>query len=276
MPIRKMIIALLFVILISLSTLSAQTPRLTLPDFETLFKGIDGTFLLYDEANDQLIVYNPDRAQTSFTPYSTFKILNSMISLETGAIDDVETLVPFDPETVDLSNLTPQLRELWGQDHTMRTAIRDSVVWFYVEMARRVGQEQMQASIDLVGYGNQLITGWIDPVPFWLGGDGSATTLEITPYQQMDFIRAFYHEEFEFSQRTYDLVKDILIRDETDDYRLSAKTGGATLGWYVGYVEVDDRVYYFVLNLDQSGQIRIDLTYAILREMGIIPREASG
>jgi beta-lactamase class D len=52
--------------------------------------------------------------------------------------------------------------ESWNQDHTLRSAIRDSVVWYYQELARRVGDEQMQHYVAAVEYGNQDISGGID------------------------------------------------------------------------------------------------------------------
>jgi beta-lactamase class D len=50
----------------------------------------------------------------------------------------------------------------WNQDQTMRTAIKYSSVWFYQELARRIGQEQMQRYVTLANYGNQDISGGID------------------------------------------------------------------------------------------------------------------
>jgi beta-lactamase class D len=64
---------------------------------------------------------------------------------------------------------------------------------------------------------------------------------------------------------------------------LSGKTGTGwrdddLFGWFVGYVEKDAEVYFFVLNLDLDENmppdaalnLRYDLTHAILVEMGIL------
>ncbi len=58
--------------------------------------------------------------------------------------------------------------------------MKHSVVWFYQEVARRIGAERMQAHLDALGYGNRDISGGIDK--FWLTGG-----LRISPHEQIDF-----------------------------------------------------------------------------------------
>jgi beta-lactamase class D len=71
-----------------------------------------------------------------------------------------------------------------------------------------------------------------------------------------------------------------MIYEQTDDYTLHAKTGWGIryeiqVGWFVGYVEKDDEVYFFATNLetknpDEGFRSRIEITYSILRELRII------
>jgi beta-lactamase class D len=111
-----------------------------------------------------------------------------------------------------------------------------------------------------------------DDFPFWLNG-----SLQISADEQLRFLQAFYEEELVFSDRTTAIVKDIILREETDTYRLSGKTGsgltrdGVALGWFMGYVETQDNVYYFVTNMDAVGDIRVDLSRRILVELGVLP-----
>jgi beta-lactamase class D len=51
-------------------------------------------------------------------------------------------------------------------------------------------------------------------------------------------------------------VKDIMVIDRQDNYTLSGKTGWGrdvdgmkNIGWYVGYLERDQNVYFYVLNV---------------------------
>ncbi|MFM6203764.1 penicillin-binding transpeptidase domain-containing protein, partial [Planktothrix sp.] len=75
----------------------AQNQNLN-PNFERHFKelGIEGSIIIYDLNQNRFYEYNPTRNQTQFLPASTFKILNSLIALETQAIADEKTILPWD------------------------------------------------------------------------------------------------------------------------------------------------------------------------------------
>lgn len=236
------------------------------PDFGKYFQqaNVKGTFILYDLKKDQYLVYNSKRASTRIIPASTYKIFNSLVALETGVINDENEAIAWDG----VKRKFPQ----WNRVQTMRTAIKDSVVWFYQELARRIGQERMQHYINLAGYGNRDISGGIDQ--FWLQGG-----LRISPQEQIDLLVKLYRNELPFSQRTMNIVKDILINQKTSDYILRGKTGWATdfipqVGWYVGYLERSDNVYFFALNIDitkpEDIKARIAITKSILQDMGLI------
>src|SRR5215216_375838 len=58
------------------------------PELGTAFakEGVVGTFALYDGQKDALTLVEPRRAAMRYVPASTFKIANSVIALETGAV----------------------------------------------------------------------------------------------------------------------------------------------------------------------------------------------
>lgn len=93
--------------------------------------GIEGCFILYDVQNDTSIIYNQLRATQQFLPASTFKIPNSLIALECEAIHDENEVIAWDS----VKRFVPA----WNKDHNLRTGIKNSVVWFYQELARRIG-----------------------------------------------------------------------------------------------------------------------------------------
>ena len=181
------------------------------------------------------------RADRAFLPASTFKIPNSLISLETGAIKDENEVLKWDGKDRGV--------EGWNADQDMRTAIRRSTVWFYQELARRIGRERMQAWLERLDYGNREAGPVVDT--FWLDGD-----LRITPRQQLAFIEKLRKGELPFSRRTVKIVEEILIVDRGPGWVLRAKTGWAgrvepSIGWYVGWLErADGRTWTFVVNLD--------------------------
>lgn len=239
------------------------------PDFDRLFRGVNGTFVLYDPQNDVTLAYNPERAQQRFAPHSTFKILNAAISLETGAMPDEDFIIEWDQEQYPLTEYpeTSPFNE-WRQDQNLRTGMQYSVVWFYTEVARRIGEEQMADWVERVGYGNMDTSAWLEPVPFWLGG-----SLEITSLEQTQFLWRFYNGELGFSERTTDIVRDLIVLEETETYRLSGKTGTGPdgTGWLVGYLERGDDVYVYALNITPvESANRLELTKQIFIEMGLI------
>lgn len=237
------------------------------PDFEKYFEGFDeGAFVLYDQAGSRYIRYNPDRCAERFIPASTFKIMNSLIGLESGVIPDESYVIQWDGTHYDFAE--------WNKDHTLKTAFQNSVVWYYQEIARRLGQEKMQQYVDAAHYGNQDISGQIDT--FWLEGG-----LRISADEQIEFLKRLHDDDLPFSQRSMDIVKDIMIIEETDDYVFRGKTGtGARItphvGWFVGYLETSDNVYFFATNIalrtveGNIGKAR-EITQAILRDQGLMP-----
>ncbi len=227
---------------------------------------VSGTFVLYDQNNEKYIYYNQVQAKKYYTPASTFKICNSLIGLETGVIRDENFEIPWDSVNRPIAN--------WNGDHDLKTAFKNSTVWYYQELARRVGEKQMKQWLDSVRYGNADTSGGIDK--FWLQGG-----LRITPEQQIDFLKRLHDNKLPFSQRSMDIVKSIMIAKDTSGYIVRAKTGWGNendinIGWFVGYVAADDNVYYFA-NCIQTGdnnnkdfaRARLDIVYKILDELKI-------
>lgn len=229
---------------------------------------VEGAFALYNLKEDKYILYNPSEFDKAYSPASTFKICNTIIGLETGVIKDENFVIKWD-------SVTRQNPD-WNKDTDLKTAFKNSTVWYYQELARRVGSVKMKQLLDSLHYGNADTTGGIDK--FWLRGG-----LTITPRQQIDFLKRLYFNKLPVTIRTHDIVKRIFIAEQTKRYTLRGKTGwavanGINIGWYVGYVETKNNVYFFV-NLVQNSDMdysdifsrsRIDVTRKILRLMLII------
>jgi len=251
------------------SPASAQTHRATtLPAKH--YHGFGGGFLLYDRNADRFTVFRPEACRRRLSPASTFKILNSLIGLESGVIRDEHFVIPWDSVHRDV--------ESWNRDHDLASAMANSVVPYYQELARRVGRARMSAYIDSTGYGNNDASGPIDR--FWLGG-----TLLISAKEQVGFLRRLYDGNLPFSSRPMEIVKEILILERTGTYVLRGKTGfaedrsGVAVGWFVGYVEKSGNVYFFALNMTSPNRkrdggkifaLRKSAAVAILRDLGVL------
>ena len=227
----------------------------------------EGIFVLYDQNNDLLITYNQSQLNEPFIPASTFKILNSLIGLETGVIEDENFVLTWD-------SVVRQVPD-WNKDQDLKSAFKNSTVWYYQELARRVGGKQMKYWLDKVNYGNADTSGGIDK--FWLSGG-----LRITPLQQIDLLKRLRNNMIPFSQRSIDIVKNIMIAEENMEYTMRGKTGWSSqdnkdIGWYVGYLETKGNVYYFAnciqtadLNNNNFGKARKEIVYQILKELRLI------
>jgi beta-lactamase class D len=248
-------------------------------DLRAFFKNGAGAFVLYDLKHDRYIRYNEARCRERFSPKSTFKIPNSLIGLETGVISDANFLIPWDRQKYPpQDNWNQEPFSHWAQDQTLRSAIKYSVVWYYKELAKRVGEDRMQRYVAAFNYGNNNISGGIDN--FWLNN-----SLMISADEQIAFLKAFYTGKLPISKRSTDIVKDILVLEETPAYKLSGKTGGGPInegtyiGWFVGYLETKGDVYFFALNIEGADfssirDQRVLITKQILRKLGYLPSPA--
>ena len=238
----RLVIFLVF--LVSLSSLSARTFR-EAPELAKIFtdNGVQGTFVLLDPATDTVVVLNETRAKQRFTPASTFKIANSLIGLDTGAVKSADEVLPYGGK--------PQRLKAWERDMNLRDAIKASNVPVYQELARRIGLERMRAGVTKLGYGNMEIGNVVDR--FWLDGP-----LAISAIEQTEFLGRLVAGKLPVSAEAVREVKEITLLEKTESYALHGKTGWHVdgkqqIGWWVGWVERDGKSYPFALNIDMAG-----------------------
>lgn len=56
--------------------------------------GVRGTLVVYDVAAERFIGFDRTRAEARFVPASTFKVVNSLIGLASGAVKSVDEALP--------------------------------------------------------------------------------------------------------------------------------------------------------------------------------------
>jgi beta-lactamase class D len=184
-------------------------------------------FILRDHTHESVHYLNKDLCLQRSLPASTFKIFNALVALDLGVAPDDNLLIKWDG--VDRGN------PAWNKDLTLREAFRASAVWYFQELARRNGQAQMQRYLDTVQYGNRRISK-IDT--FWLDG-----SLQISPDEQLGFIRQLYFNELPFAERSQRIVKSMMLWEDSSRYKLYYKTGwgkqvaGPDVLWVVGFSE---------------------------------------
>lgn len=204
------------------------------------FAKYDGTAVILDMNNSKRTIYGDARADERLSPCSTFKILNSIISLDTEAIKD-------ENETIKWDGMEREY-PAWNRDHNMRSAMPVSVVWFYQELASRVGAGMMQIGVVAAQYGNMDTTKTL--TDFWLG-NGS---LRISANEQVDFLSSMISGKLPFAPRSVAIAKDIMTIESKNGYRFGGKTGSCGgIGWFVGFVEKKGNTKVFAFNIKGEG-----------------------
>lgn len=223
---------------------------------------VTGTFVLLNPAKGTLHIWNEARARQRFIPASTFKIPNTLIGLENGAVKNVDEVLPYGGK--------PQWIKEWEQDLSLRHAIKISAVPIYQELARRVGLEKMKQSVEKLGYGNRQVGDVVDR--FWLDGP-----LQISAVEQVEFLDRLLKNDLPVKPSSVQAVKDIVTKEQVGQQTIHYKTGWGIstkpgIGWIVGWVEDGGRLLPFALNIDMAqeadGKKRLPLLKECLRSLG--------
>jgi beta-lactamase class D len=238
---------------------------------------VNGCFALMENATGKFTVYNLARYRdSSYLPASTFKIVNSLIGLQTGKIVNDSMVIKWDGVQRAVTD--------WNKDLTMYEAFRVSAVPYYQEVARRIGRDTMQYWLDSLKYGALNDTSLfklgsaIDT--FWLDN-----TLKITPDQNLGLVKQLYFNQLPFFKSYQEMVKRAMLFENNTQYRLGYKTGWAhaennhSIGWITGWIEENNHPYFFVLNIESADPgydmkpVRISMLKAILGQLGFFKGE---
>jgi len=227
-------------------------------DIAKLFSnaGITGTIVISAINNEgKTFVHDDMRASRRFPTASTFKILNTLVSLEEDVISANDAL-----EWDGISREIPE----WNRDQTLESAFRSSCVWCFQELARRVGPAKYKHYLAASDYGE--LHEPFNETTFWLDG-----SLKISAIEQVKFLKKVYRRSLPFKDSSYNSLRQIMLVEQNSEYALRAKTGWATqtnppIGWYVGYVETRKGAWFFAMNMDILDQSTLPLRQKITRE----------
>jgi beta-lactamase class D len=221
---------------------------------------------------------------TRLSPASTYKIPHALIGLETGVITEA-TVEKWD-------GVRRPDQPKWNQDHTVLSAMRPSVLWFFQALAPRIGAARARDWLERFDYGNRDSSGPI--TLYWVNG-----RLRISPDEQLAFLTKFYGGTLPVSKTHLDRVIGALEQAPgtvenargvhrldapwRDGVSLNAKTGATTIAsgesvsWLVGQVTVDRRRVVFASAVWRAsgGVDTLDATRLAIRtlvERGVLTR----
>jgi len=233
---------------------------------------VEGCFGMFDNGQGKFTLYNLDRFRDSaYLPASTFKILNSLIGIETGRAKDDSTVLSW--------NGKPSGRIECDKDLAMYNAFRISCPPWFQELARQIGKDTMQRWLDTLGYAqryekskiqNNLDTFWLD------------NSVKITADEQLGLVKKLYFDQLPFQKRSQKMVRQMMLMESNANYSLSYKTGwgsterGHPLGWLIGWIEENRHPYFFVLQVESPdknfnmGPVRLKMLKDILNQYGFM------
>ena len=235
-------------------------------------------FLLYEVGAGQVRRAPAEACATRVSPASTFKIPHALAALDAGVLDGPDARLAYDG--------SQQSFDAWRRDHTLRTAMRDSVVWYFQRVAERLGAERERAYLGKFRYGNADSTSGL--TTFWLGG-----SLLISPDEQRRFLLDLYGDSLPVERRHMEAVRQLLVQPAgtvvnamgsqafgpASGVVVSAKTGaardrsGQDVRWLVGHVERGSRSWVFVSMVmappDAPAAAAVELAARGLTEAGV-------
>tara|TARA_R110002050_G_scaffold79810_4_gene170573 strand:+ start:29839 stop:30696 length:858 start_codon:yes stop_codon:yes gene_type:complete len=212
---------------------------------------LKGSTTIYDYKNKQWIFTDEQDAEAATLPASTFKILNSLIAMEYRAVQDENEVFKWDGELkLHFGTVVCE----WNKDTDLKNAYKTSTVWFYLEVAKRIERSRYKRILRKCRYGNGNYTE--KGTDFWNYGD-----FAVSPKNQIDFLIRLYESRLPFSAPIMDKIKGIMISEQTETHTFRDKTGwtiknGQDIGWWVGYVETKDNVFFFATRLIKSENDR--------------------
>ena len=122
-------------------------------------------------------------------------------------------------------------------------------MWYFQELAARIGPERMQEYIDKIGYGNKDISGGL--TTFWLG-----SSLQISRWSRSTCSTSYIRGNCRSQPRIPRFCKEhhsFRRRHQADGQTGSALRNEKWVsGWFVGCVNKDGRYYVFATNIEAA------------------------
>lgn len=242
----------------------SSSENVSYTDLSTYFGKYEGSFVLYDLKNDTWNIHDRERATLRVAPNSTYKIYDALFGLEEGVITPGNSFIAWDGKHYPF--------EAWNADQTLQSAMTSSVNWYFQTIDEQLKASDVYSYIQEIGYGNENISG--DFSTYWLD-----SSLKISPVEQVELLTKLHHNSFGFASENIDAVKDSICLSSSDAGTFYGKTGTSRVngqdvnGWFVGFVETADNIYFFAANIEAddsaAGSNAAEITMSILSDMNI-------
>lgn len=237
---RTAILACLALLTTLPSTAKAKMVVIERKPYSAELRGLRVDFLARDLATGKEYVLEQSDLDRRHAPWSTFKIPNLLIALETGTAPSLDAWRDWDPVRRPPNSFWPKS---WRESQSLGAAFARSAVWYFQDLALEIGGPVYRARLSEWRYGNASVPDRSDD--FWLGG-----SLRISVREQVAFLANLLTGKLNVSDRSLSALDAASIGGKAPGLTLHGKTGtgpddsanlnGAFSGWYVGYLRRDN------------------------------------
>jgi beta-lactamase class D len=157
----------------------------------------DACFLLFELGVGEVRRGPSEACRTRVTPASTFKVPHALAALDAGVVRGPDEQFAYDGRG--------QWPDSAKRDHTLASAMRNSVLWYFQRLAQLLGVDREQAYLRRLDYGNRDSSSGL--TTFWIGG-----SLQITPEEQQSFWVNLYENKLPVAPAAVRAVKEMLVQ----------------------------------------------------------------
>ena len=233
---------------VSAKATSSVKPVIVEEDYSHIFDGINGCAVIYDVDDNTYKVYNEAMINKEVSPYSTFKIVATLMGLKNKVLVDKNSTMKY--------NKRHYSYETWNHNLTLYEAFQASCVWYFRQVIDGVGYDKVEKELSELNYGNHNITKWKgekSDSPAELKGFWLNSSLKISPMEQVEVLSKIFQGKSDYKKEQIAILKGIMLTDEVNGYKILGKTGtGINEGWYAGIATKGNKEYYFAVYLNEE------------------------
>lgn len=246
---KKIFILASFLLQSCVSTNVSVTPKRQIAD---AFVGFEGCYLLYNLKTEKFETqYNLELCKMRESPCSTFKVPLALMAFDANILKDESTLYKWDGKK--------RFREVWNQDHTAASWMKESVLWYSQRLTPKLGMKRMKKYLQEFDYGNQDLSGGLQTS--WLSSNDVKDSLKISPLEQLEFMKKWWTRELPVSKHAYEMTDKITyLETSSNGYALNGKTGSGylgkknerQLGWFIAHLQNGGNEYLSVVLIKEK------------------------
>ena len=124
--------------------------------------------------------------------------------------------------------------DAWEANQTLSSAMKNSVNWYFQSIDSQLGFHSVKSFLQKIQYGNQQTGSDIDL--YW-----TDLSLKISPIEQVNLLKKFHDNEFQFAPQNIDAVK--MLWSSIFVTLMANKIGGLQFGIYRN-CQISSRVFH--------------------------------